>query len=237
MTALRRIATKARNPLDLGRAVLRRVVPASPRFGFPWLQQPDGSVTFHERGFVEAASPSALLARHNYETQRIREELSGLTFRRSLEVGCGFGRLSTTFASFSDEHVAVDVNETALAAARVAYPDIAFEHVVPSVLPFPTGHFDLVCTWTVIQHVRPEMIQNTCDELRRVLAPGGTMLLCEETRDPHGAASHTWHRTVEEYRSLLSPLVLRRHGYIHEIDRIPGMTSPGEVMLWTNPVP
>lgn len=230
VTALRRIQAKARHPRDLGRAVVRRVVPGSPRFGLPWLVKPDGSVTFHERGFVAPDGPSALLARHNYETRRIRNELSGARFRRSLELGCGFGRLSMTFAEHAEEHVAVDINDAALGSARAAYPDISFESVPAGQLPYPPDHFDLVCSWTVIQQVRPEMIRNTCDEIRRWMAPVATLLLCEETRRPDGPGGHTWHRTVRDYEALFDPLVLVSHGPIEEIDRIAGMASPGEVM-------
>lgn len=220
----------AGNPRQLGRAVLRRIVPASPRYGHPWVKRPDGTVTFHERGFVAATNPSGLLARHNYETRRIRQELSGSVNRRSLELGCGFGRLSMTFAEFSEDHQAVDVNADALASASTAYPEIAFEVTSPSALSFPADHFDLVCSWTVLQHVQPHTVQDLCDEVRRVLAPGGTLLLCEETRCPDVLGDATWHRSVKEYESLFAPLVLRHHGYIEEIDRIPGMTSPGEIM-------
>jgi SAM-dependent methyltransferase len=234
MLALRKLRAKATHPRDLGEAVLRRIVPASPRFGFPWVQQADGAVTFRERGFVAAPGPSALLARHNHETRRIRRELAGARIGRSLELGCGFGRLSMVFAELSDAHVAVDINESALASARAAYPDVVFEQVSPSRLPFPDDDFDLVCSWTVLQHVRPDMIRAVCDEVLRVLAPAGTLLLCEETREPEAEGVHTWHRTVQDYEELFAPLVLHSHGTIAEIDRISGMDSPGEVMRFVD---
>lgn len=232
MATTTRVLSKIKDPRGLAAAGLRRLVPNSPRYGFPWVHRPDGSVTFHERGFVAAASPSALLARHNYETQRIRQELAGSAFARSLEIGCGFGRLTMTFAEHSKHHVAVDINGDALAAARVSYPQCTFEQTSPSGLPFPDDHFELVCSWTVIQHVRPEKIEAMCDDLLRVLTPGGTLLICEETRNPDGPSRHTWHRRVQEYERLLSPLALDHHSYITELDRMPGMQSPGEVMLF-----
>jgi SAM-dependent methyltransferase len=227
-----RIVEKARHPRDFGAAVRRRVMPRSERYGFSWMSLPDGSVTFHERGFVAADSPSALLTRHNYETAHIRKELKALRATQSLEVGCGFGRLSMTFAEFSSHHVAVDVNNQALFAARTAYPDISYQIASAEDLPFPTGHFDLVATWTVVQHVPPEKIDRVCSELTRVLAPSGTLLMCEETRDPDASGGHTWHRRVAEYEALLRPLSLLRSNYIEELDRIPGLRSPGEVMVF-----
>ncbi len=99
-------------------------------------------------------------------------------------------------------------------------------------LPFPDGHFDLVCTWTVVQHIRPALISNACAEIRRVLAPGGSLLICEETRDPETSGGHTWHRPVDDYKRLFTPLALMRHGPIDELDQIPGSGSPGEVMMF-----
>jgi SAM-dependent methyltransferase len=234
MSLVARAVSKVKQPRDLGAAVLRRLVPNSARHGFPWLVRDDGSVTFQERGFVAAASPSALLARHNYETARIRRELDGQRFRRSLEIGCGYGRLSMTFAEHSDEHVAVDINADALATARTAYPHLTFEEAAPGVLDFPDHHFDVIYTWTVIQHVPPSAIEAMCDQILRALTPSGTLLICEETREP-GSYDHTWHRTVGEYQALFAPLKLKDHGYLTEIDAIPGMVSPGEVMHFVAP--
>lgn len=239
MTLVAQALAKAKDdPRGLASAVVRRIVPWSPKFGAPWIHLDDGSVTFHERGFVSADSPSALLARHNYEGQRIRRELRDFPrFSRSLEVGCGFGRLSMIFAEHSDEHVAVDINPVALELARATYPQIRFEETKPTRLEFPDDHFDLVATWTVVQHIRPEKVGELCADIKRVLAPGGVLLLCEETREPEKQSprGHTWHRIVEDYETLFDPLVLEEYGYIDELDAIAGLVSPGRVMRFRAP--
>jgi len=203
------------------------------------IHNPDGSVTFQKRGFVSAPSPSMLLARHNHEIARIREELAGVCVERSLEVGCGFGRLSMTFAENSQQHHAVDINDDALAEARVCYQRVNFQKARAQALPFPDNYFGLVSTWTVVQHIRPEQVDTACTEIKRVLAPGGLLLMCEGTRYPEARRTDTWHnrvyiwhRRVSEYERLLAPLILERHGYIEEIDAIAGLEAPGEVMLF-----
>jgi hypothetical protein len=91
----------------------------------------------------------------------------------------------------------------------------------------------VVATRTVLQHIRPDRIRDTCAEVLRVLAPRGLLLLlCEETRDPRARSGCWWHRTVAQSRHLSRPLSLLEDGYIEEIDRLPGMVSPGEVMLF-----
>ncbi|MHB8185482.1 MAG: class I SAM-dependent methyltransferase [Dermatophilaceae bacterium] len=234
MSTALRIVKKIRNdPRGVGAAVVRRVMPHSSRYGFDWVHLPDGSVTFHERGFVAAPSPSMLLARHNYEVQTIERILAGRQrVTKSLEIGCGFGRLSMAFAKFSDDHTAVDINDDALSAALATYPKIRFEHASADALPFPDNAFDLIATWTVLQHIRPERLVVAGQEIVRVLAPGGTLLLCEETRKPDNETSHTWHRHTSEYKILFSTLALLEHSYIEEIDRLPGLISPGEVMVF-----
>lgn len=193
---------------------------------------PDGSVTFQERGFVSAASPSMLLARHNFELARIHGELQDVRAHRSLEIGCGFGRLSMAIAHHSDSHIAIDINNDALAVGRSTYPYIDFRSGGAQSLPFPDDYFDLAVTWTVLQHIRPTQIDTAAAEIRRVLAAGATLLICEETRDPAGSGGHTWHRSVASYEQILSPLRLVNHGLIDAIAEIPGMQSPGEVMLF-----
>ena len=229
-----RAALALRDPWRSAAAVIRRVFPNS-RIGVMWIQLPDGSITFREDGFVAARSPSALLARHNFEVRRIRQELSGLVAEHSLEIGCGFGRLSLTIADFSRDHVAVDINPRALQQAKRAYPGPTYEQATAQRLPFADQSFDLVISWTVLQHIRPGMIEAAAAEILRVLTPGATLLICEETYDPKWPGVHSWHRTVDTYQDLFQPLELLRHGYLEEIDRLRGERSPGEVMVFRMP--
>lgn len=232
-----RIASAVRKLRIFPTAVLRRVFPRSARLGFPWVHLPDGSVTFRERGFVSASSPAMLLARHNYETGYIRRLLSGVTAAKSLEIGCGYGRLTPTFASFSSDHVAIDINTRALTLARTTYPLFSFQHSSVAELPFADGCFDLVTAWTVLQHISPDRISRACSEILRVLAPGGTLLICEETRHAGvpSAATHTWHRHMDEYARLLKPLSLDYSSAIVEIEALSYADAPGTVAVWRSP--
>jgi SAM-dependent methyltransferase len=235
MPLVSRIQRLVTQPGLIPMAVLRRLLPRHPAYGHSWIRRSDGLITFRERGFVSAESPSLLLARHHYESTCIREVLDGSKVSRSLEVGCGYGRLTPLFASYSDRHFAIDINNSAVQQARVAYPIYWFCASSAGNLPFPSQSFDRVITWTVLQHVPPGRIQQAIQELRRVLAPGGAILICEETRYAGRKVfrAHTWHRNIEEYASLFAPLTLHISTEITEIDQLPGMESPGRVMLWS----
>lgn len=229
-TLLSRLHRFSRDPLAAPAAIVRLI---KPDFASGWVRAPGDAVTFRERGFVAAPSPAMLLARHNYEVARIQREIGQLHRARSLEIGCGFGRLSTTLAQFADRHDAIDINATALGLAHDAYPGVHFTQGSATAIPFADATFDLVVTWTVLQHVPPESLAAAGSEIGRVLAPGGALLICEETRladAPTSARAHTWHRHVAEYEALFPQLDLQAEGYISEIDRIHGLDSPGNVM-------
>jgi SAM-dependent methyltransferase len=230
-----RIRQLLSEPRRIPPALLRRLLPNHPRFGNSWVRLTDGSITFREAGFVAADTPASLLARHNYEVVQIRRLLRTRRFRHSLDIGCGYGRLTPIFAEFSEQHTAIDINSTALATARGTYPEFDFRLGSATELHFPDGQFDLVTTWTVLQHISPDRIRIACAELRRVLAPGGMLLLCEETRladRPMNRRPHTWHRRSDDYKELFSPLEQTYCGVIEEIIRIPGVEPPGTVMVW-----
>lgn len=200
--------------------------------GLRWKRQGE-FITFKWDGFVAAPSIPMLFARHQYETDVIRRLLGNAAVTRSLEFGCGFGRLTPTFASLSAHHTAIDINAEALAVARVAYPDLEFLTSTGTTLPFDDDTFDLIATWTVLQHVPPDLVVATLAEIVRVLSPSGRILLCEETRNPGVPTRFSWHREPGFYEQHLAPLRMEYSSYITEIDRIPGLVSPGRVMLFT----
>ena len=192
-------------------------------------------VSFREEGFVKAPTPAYLLARHNHEERAIRDALAGQRFVNALEIGCGYGRLSPTVTEHADRLTSIDPNLAALSMARECYPGIDYREGAANELPFADGAFDLVVSWTVLQHVPPGQFDEVTRELMRVISPGGTLLLCETTVDipvTYTAETLTWARTVDDYCEAFSMLVLERKGSIETIDRIDGLGAPGTVMVF-----
>lgn len=151
---------------------------------------------------------------------------------QSLEIGCGFGRLSPIIAEYSRHHIGIDINRDALATARLSYSELQFQEASATSLPFPDDSFGLVTTCTVLQHIPPDRFNEVIAEVKRVFAANGTLLICEETRKLNARDQHTWHRPLETYTKLFKPLTLLSETYIDEIDRMPGMETPGRVMLF-----
>jgi len=209
------------------RAVLRAFRHARPdsTAGLHWKRLGD-HITFEWNGFVRAPDIPTLFGRHYHETTLIRDVLGDRSFSRCLELGCGFGRLSPTYAELSESHVGVDINADALRAARGAYPNLTFLHVDGDRLPFPDSSFDLVASWTVLQHVSPTKIDGLLAEIKRVASRHGIVLLCESTRDPGRPSRHCWDRSPDYYEEAFDEWRLAYCSCIDELDSVPGMTAP-----------
>jgi SAM-dependent methyltransferase len=101
---------------------------------------------------------------------------------RALDLGCGAGEFTAALARAGAEAVGADVAEAALDRARLRHPGVEFR-LVPfdGPLPFEDGSFDLVWSSEVIEHVADTA--RWLSEVRRVLVPGGRLLL---TTPSHG---------------------------------------------------
>lgn len=230
MNSLQLIRKGLSNPTRIPGYVLGKIFPDS-RFGGN-VKYKQGNITFELGGFANAKSRPLLLARHNHELLYIQRYLNGKEFDKSLEIGCGYGRLSPIFSQFSNSSFAIDINEDAVRIAQTHYPEINFDVQNATDIGYSDDNFDIVTTWTALQHIPPEQIDDAISEITRVLSDDGTLLMCEATRYPDQSGGHTWDRAVEEYEDKFSPLKLQKHSYIGEIDDLPDMETPGRVMLF-----
>lgn len=99
--------------------------------------------------------------------------------RRVLDAGCGTGGVLRWQANLGDAAAlaGVDIGSAAIELARRRVPEAEL-HVAPlHELPFTDASFDLVLTNDVLQHVSEDDVAASLSELRRVLAPGGALLL------------------------------------------------------------
>ncbi len=124
--------------------------------------------------------------------RRYREDAlnrHGLTQgQRVLDVGCGTGVLALIAQDTVGELgqvIALDPSPGMLAQARVNGVATLVTGLAES-LPFPDGNFDLLTMGYALRHVAD--LEQTFGEYRRVLKPGGKVLLLEITR-PSGRLS------------------------------------------------
>jgi SAM-dependent methyltransferase len=108
-------------------------------------------------------------------------EKAGITkFDRVLDDGCGGGGMCVSFAQEARLVVGIEPGNrfrdvgTRLAAEK-GVTNVRFTYADGTALPFRNSTFDLVLSHSVIEHVANPL--EYLKEARRVLAPGGVMLL------------------------------------------------------------
>jgi SAM-dependent methyltransferase len=101
---------------------------------------------------------------------------------RALDLGCGDGRFTAALAGAGARVVGVEVAQAAVERARAREPDLDLRLApIDGPLPLDDGSFDLVWASEVIEHIADTA--RWLSEVRRVLAPGGRLLL---TTPAHG---------------------------------------------------
>jgi SAM-dependent methyltransferase len=194
---------------------------------------------------VDVDGPRAML-RAYLEQRDVRElcarATGGARFGSACDVGCGFGRLTPVLTEFADRVVGLEREPGLLTIARSLQPSIEFRAIEALTrLPADDSSFDFALVFTVLQHVAEPDVHDVLDQLRRIVAPVGHLLLCEET-DPALEAGdrakaylgYTCGRPVTTYESWLSPwrLVATQRRSIE-----PGYPRPdvGTYMLFAGP--
>lgn len=97
---------------------------------------------------------------------------------RIFDAGCGTGGFLRWALDQSPGATAagVDVGAAAIELAHKRVPEADLRTAALRELPFAAASFDLVVTNDVLQHVAEEDVGRSLAELRRVLAPAGTLL-------------------------------------------------------------
>jgi SAM-dependent methyltransferase len=95
--------------------------------------------------------------------------------RRTLDIGCGEGRVARDLKSVGHTVVGVDASPTLVEAASSADPSIEFVLADAAALPFPDGYADLAVAFMSLQDI--DDVPTALEEAARVLEPGGRVCL------------------------------------------------------------
>ncbi|AXH91254.1 class I SAM-dependent DNA methyltransferase [Micromonospora aurantiaca] len=103
--------------------------------------------------------------------------------RPVLEVGCGTGRVTAHLHRLGLDISGVDLSPGMVAVARRTYPDLRFEVGSLTGLTVPDGSLGGLVSWYSVIHLPPELLPEVFAGFRRVLAPGGHLLLAVKAGD------------------------------------------------------
>jgi SAM-dependent methyltransferase len=96
--------------------------------------------------------------------------------RRTLELGCGEGRVVRDLEVRGHAVVGVDSSPTMLRHARASDPDGEYVQADAASLPFEDAAFDLVVAYNSLMDV--DDMPGAVREAARVLEPGGRLVVC-----------------------------------------------------------
>ncbi|MBI2819054.1 MAG: methyltransferase domain-containing protein [Acidobacteria bacterium] len=102
--------------------------------------------------------------------------------KKILDVACGSGYGSALLGETAARVVGADISRDAVEYARSHYasPNTQFIQADCLSLPFPSANFDLVIAFEIIEHIGDAT--GFLNELRRVLAPDGILLISTPNR-------------------------------------------------------
>ena len=94
------------------------------------------------------------------------------------DVGCGPGHVTAFLAGLGVRAAGLDLSDGMVAEARRRHPGLEFSTGSMTALPAPDGSWDgLVSFYSLIHMIDDADVRTALAEFRRVLAPGGLLLL------------------------------------------------------------
>ncbi|MEV6120840.1 methyltransferase domain-containing protein [Streptomyces sp. NPDC052077] len=99
------------------------------------------------------------------------------------DLGCGPGRVTAHLASLGLRIFGLDLSESMLAVARREHPELRFDRGSMLELNLPDGSLAGAVSWYSSVHTPWERLPDLFGEVRRVLAPGGHLLLAFQVGD------------------------------------------------------
>lgn len=130
-----------------------------------------------ERTVPGIAHENYWFRRHEVVYAAIAAGCSGATV---LEAGCGEGYGADLLAGTARRVLGLDYDVTTVAHVRDRYPRVAVARANLVALPVPDAAVDVVVSLQVIEHLWEQ--ERFLDECRRVLRPGGTLLVSTPNR-------------------------------------------------------
>lgn len=134
----------------------------------------------------------------------IKNTLPQLNGLKTLDAGCGDGRLCHELNSDDIDIVGVDKSEKAIRFAKAFNPTLQFYTLDLTKLSFDEK-FDVVTFIEVLEHIPPDIIPDIISQIWQVLKPEGKLLVSVPTTNLPVSEKHYQHFTIQEIEKLFTP--------------------------------
>ncbi len=155
---------------------------------------------------------------------------------RVLDVGCGTGYGSAYLAETAVGVTGFDISKAAVRLARRKYSRPRFYVMDAQKLGFPDASFDFIISTENFEHLRDQ--RGHLVELRRVLRPGGLLLIgtpnpemFEGYHNPYHTKENTFQELTELLRPIFDEFAILENQLPHNLDRVRGVLPTTEPLI------
>ncbi len=131
---------------------------------------------------------AVMMRQGRWRPRLVERALSGAPAPRILDLGCGTGAMALALAHASPSATLIgvdgdpDVLERARAKARTEGIKLELHEALADHLPIPDANVQCVVSTLMFHHLPPSVKCGALAEARRVLEPGGRLLICDVGR-------------------------------------------------------
>ena len=174
----------------------------------------------YKKQYVVDVGDAEFAVRNYLEQRDLRYCLDIVNRRKPIvsaaEFGCGYGRMTQVLTEYSSNIIGFEREHFLVDDAVRLIPDVKFLQLDDlSETDMPSNCFDVIITFTFLQHLIEPVVRKVTQEMLRCLRLGGHIIICEETDSNHSMGDHadpkkicTVGRSVKYYMELFMPLNL-----------------------------
>jgi SAM-dependent methyltransferase len=112
-------------------------------------------------------------------TERLRLLLRAAPHKRLLDLACGNGLVTSRLSSYFEHVMAIDISRPLIDVANTHFSRTNIEYRVGDIVALDAGdeRYDCALMSAAIQHLNREEVRRVLHHLRRIIAPGGCVVL------------------------------------------------------------
>ncbi len=138
-----------------------------------------------------------------------------------LDVGAGSGWIADKVAEICDDVYALEPNEGRLDFIKTKHQEVKAFSAIAQSIPFPDAYFNKVYVVFAFHHFPDQ--NDSLEEFRRILKPGGLLLIQEYRNTTLGFGPSLEHKIMKSKVKFLDPQdlaqMLSSHGFKPEVTR------------------